>query len=163
MTRTIPERDAFSDPTPLDIRQADRGFTPGTTGLTFLATGIGMLIGVGLSIDDNKRYIQLMRKNKGVVAVEEKLRMMAVGAVLIPIGLAWFAASVQVGRRDPSSSTHVSDLCDNQPNVHYIVPLLVGPVRSLSPCGQYLTVDISRGPSSMESALSWSSYPWLHT
>lgn len=80
---------------PLVFEEA-RGFSPGQGGLAFIGVGIGMVIGVGLNIHENSRYVRVMIAQNGVVAPEERLRMCAVGGCLLPFGLAWFAASASV-------------------------------------------------------------------
>lgn len=64
-----------------------------------------MVVGVIMNIIENGRYIRVMEAQNGVVAPEERLRMCAIGGCLLPIGLAWFAASTS-------------------PSVHWIVPII---------------------------------------
>ncbi|KAK4698668.1 hypothetical protein P7C70_g7605, partial [Phenoliferia sp. Uapishka_3] len=90
------------------VYQEIRGFSQGTAGLPFIAVGIGMMLGIVGAVFDSIRYAQKLRLNGGApLAPEERLGICCVGGILLPISLAWFAASAKA-------------------DVHWIVPTLSG-------------------------------------
>jgi hypothetical protein len=64
-----------------------------------------MLIGVGYSIYDNKRYARIEEEHEGDAPPEARLPPAIIGAVALPIGLFWFAWT-------------------NSPSVHWIVSII---------------------------------------
>ena len=73
------------------VFQQNRGWSQGIGGLAFLGVAIGMLIGVGYSIIDNKRYSRVEREHGGEAPPEARLPPAMAGAVALPIGMFWFA------------------------------------------------------------------------
>ncbi|KAI5481198.1 hypothetical protein MNV49_005633 [Pseudohyphozyma bogoriensis] len=84
-----------------------RGFSTGAAGLPFLAIGVGMFLGLVGIVIDNGGYVKKMQAHGGPLPPEERLRVACVGGILLPISLAWFAASAKG-------------------DVHWIVPTLAG-------------------------------------
>ncbi|KAK9895335.1 putative mfs-multidrug-resistance transporter [Cystobasidium minutum MCA 4210] len=90
------------------VFQQTRGWSPGIGGLAFLGLLVGMMIGVTWTIFiTNPRYIKTAKANGGRAPPETRLQPSLLGAPLLIIGLAWFAAT-----------------CG--PEVHWIVPILSG-------------------------------------
>jgi multidrug resistance protein len=87
------------------VYQQGRGWSPGIGGLAFLGVAVGMLIGVGYSIYDNKRYARIEEEHEGDAPPEARLPPAIIGAVALPIGLFWFAWT-------------------NSPSVHWIVSII---------------------------------------
>jgi MFS transporter, DHA1 family, multidrug resistance protein len=85
----------------------DRGWRSGPAGLPFIAVGIGMLFGMAGTVYDSMLYGKKLSKAGGPLAPEERLRGACVGGVLLPISLAWFAASAK-------------------PSVHWLAPTIAG-------------------------------------
>lgn len=85
----------------------DRGFTPGQAGLPFIAVGIGMLFGMAGTIFASIQYGAKLARTGGPLPAEERLRGACVGAILLPVALAMFAATAS-------------------PNVHWIAPTISG-------------------------------------
>ncbi|PRP84504.1 hypothetical protein PROFUN_05839 [Planoprotostelium fungivorum] len=73
------------------VFQQQRGWTPGIGGLPFLGILVGMLGAIAYSYYEYVRYLKLLAKNGGTVSPEERLPPAIIGAVLLPIGLFWFA------------------------------------------------------------------------
>lgn len=89
------------------VYQQGRGWSPGIGGLAFLGVAVGMLMAVGYSIYDNKRYAALSDKFDGFAPPEARLPLCMVGSVAVPIGLFWFAWT-------------------NYPSIHWIVSIMAG-------------------------------------
>jgi multidrug resistance protein len=87
------------------VYEQGRGWSQGIGGLAFLGVAVGMLIGVGYSIIDNKRYARVEEAHNGEAPPEARLPPAIVGAVALPIGLFWFAWT-------------------NAPSVHWIVSII---------------------------------------
>jgi len=73
------------------VFQQYRGWSPGIGGLAFMGIAVGMLIGVGYAIWDNKRYMRVEDEHDGEAPPEARLPPGMVGCVALPIGLFWFA------------------------------------------------------------------------
>jgi hypothetical protein len=74
------------------VYQQVRGWSQGIGGLPFLGVAIGMMIAVTYTIViDNKRYLKVLNKNGGFAPPEARLPPCQMAAVILPIGLAWFA------------------------------------------------------------------------
>lgn len=72
--------------------QEDRHWNLGVGALPFLGIQIGVVIGVAFIVwNTNTRYKRKMLENGGIPVPEERLIPMMVGAVILPIGLFWFA------------------------------------------------------------------------
>ena len=68
-----------------------RGWNEGVASLPFLSLFIGVIIGaLYVSYTTKTRYARILREN-GRVPPEERLIPMMVGAVVLPVGLFWFA------------------------------------------------------------------------
>lgn len=81
------------------------GWKPGVGGLSFVGIAIGMMASTIGSILDNKRYARVAAKCGGLAPPEARLPPALAGAVLLPIGLFWFAWT-------------------NGTNVHWVVPIM---------------------------------------
>ncbi|EXA31456.1 hypothetical protein BFJ63_vAg17488 [Fusarium oxysporum f. sp. narcissi] len=75
------------------IFQEQRGWSAGTGGLAFIGVAVGMLLGLGCSILDNKRYQNLQKgKYQGAHPPPEvRLPPAIIGALALPVGLFSFA------------------------------------------------------------------------
>lgn len=71
----------------------------------FIGVGVGMVLGVIVNVSMNKRYVRQLIAAGGQLAPEARLPLCCVGGVCLPVGLFWFAWTVQ-------------------PSVHWIVPCL---------------------------------------
>ncbi|OAA55578.1 fluconazole resistance protein 1 [Niveomyces insectorum RCEF 264] len=88
------------------VFQAARGWSPGIGGLAFLGIAVGMTVSVVGAMLDNTRYINVAKSYPGGAAPPEaRLPSAALGSVLLPIGLFWFAWT-------------------NEEPVHWIVPII---------------------------------------
>ncbi|KAI8960185.1 MFS general substrate transporter [Daldinia sp. FL1419] len=87
------------------VFQQNRGWSPGVGGLAFLGIAVGMIVAVLYSIWDNRRYAKTMQAHNGNPPAEARLPPALLGAVLLPIGLFWFAWT-----------------CG--PNIHWIVSII---------------------------------------
>ncbi|KAG5927400.1 hypothetical protein E4U42_002296 [Claviceps africana] len=81
------------------------GWKPGVGGLSFVGIASGMMISTIGTIWDNARYARLAAKHGGVAPPECRLPPALLGAVLLPVGLFWFAWT-------------------NGRNVHWAVPIV---------------------------------------
>ncbi|KAG5981755.1 hypothetical protein E4U55_002584 [Claviceps digitariae] len=81
------------------------GWKPGVGGLSFVGIAAGMMIATVGTIWDNSRYARLAAKHGGVAPPECRLPPALLGAVLLPVGLFWFAWT-------------------NGTNVHWAVPIV---------------------------------------
>jgi hypothetical protein len=63
------------------------GWNQGTNGLAFLGTMVGMLVAIGYTIPDNKRYIRLAEKHRGIASPEARLQPGLIGCIALPVGL----------------------------------------------------------------------------
>lgn len=70
------------------VYQEKRGWNEGQGGLAFLGIAVGMILAVGYSIIENKRYGKLSLEGKA--RPEDRLVCAVVGGVAIPISLFWF-------------------------------------------------------------------------
>ncbi|KAF5365776.1 hypothetical protein D9758_003157 [Tetrapyrgos nigripes] len=90
------------------VFQKHRGWTPGQGGLAFIGVGVGIAMGTCTSSIQNRIYRKAMEKSPSGHAVpEDRLHMAMVGAVLVPVGLFWFAWTAD-------------------PPIHWIVPIIAG-------------------------------------
>ncbi|KAL5603880.1 hypothetical protein FOVSG1_006630 [Fusarium oxysporum f. sp. vasinfectum] len=102
-----------------------RGWSQGISGLSFCGVAVGMLGGVIYCIFDNKRYARVERAHNGQAPPEARLPPTCLAAVLIPIGMFWFAWT-------------------NYPSIHFIVciiasvPFSFGMVMVFLSCQNYL-------------------------
>jgi len=87
------------------VYQQTRGWSQGIGGLAFLGVAVGMLIGVGYAIYDNKRYERVEAEHDGDAPPEARLPPGMIGCVCLPIGLFWFAWT-------------------NGPEIHWIVSII---------------------------------------
>lgn len=72
--------------------QEQRHWNLGVGALPFLGITLGVLIGVAIIVyTSNTRFKQKMIANGGKPIPEERLLPMIIGAILLPIGLFWFA------------------------------------------------------------------------
>jgi len=96
---------AYVHPPP--VFEQGHGFNPGESGLAFLGLIVGMVISVAYIIFYvNPNYVKTAAKSEGGRAPPEtRLPPSIIGAFLLVIGLAWFAAT-------------------DGPSVHWIVPIL---------------------------------------
>jgi len=90
------------------VYQQNRGWSEGVGGLAFLGVAVGMLMAVGYSIWDNKRYLRACAADPdGIAPPEARLPPAIIGGVAIPIGLFWFAWT-------------------NYPSIHWIASIAAG-------------------------------------
>ena len=68
-----------------------RGWSPGIASLPFLSITIGVLLGASIIIYMTKTRFARKMKKHGRVIPEERLPPMIIGAVMLPVGLFWFA------------------------------------------------------------------------
>lgn len=87
------------------VFQQGRGWSQGVGGLAFLGVCVGMLMGVGYSVWDNKRYLRIEDEHDGEAPPEARLPPGIIGSVALPIGLFWFAWT-------------------NSPSIHWIVCII---------------------------------------
>ena len=77
------------------VFQQERGWSEGIGGLAFIGVAVGMLVAVGYTIPDNKRYMkaEAVAKAKGArgAAPEARLPPCLIGSVCLPVGLFIFA------------------------------------------------------------------------
>ncbi|KAF2094808.1 MFS general substrate transporter [Rhizodiscina lignyota] len=75
------------------VYQEGRGWSQGVGGLPFLGVMIGMLLSVTYNIVvDNRRYLRAVEKSPGGFAPPEaRLPPCMIAAIMLPIGLFWFA------------------------------------------------------------------------
>ncbi|KJA27247.1 hypothetical protein HYPSUDRAFT_198515 [Hypholoma sublateritium FD-334 SS-4] len=85
-----------------------RHFTTGQGGLAFLGIGLGIILGISSqSIQDRLYWKSMDASETGRAPPEARLHMAIIGAILVPIGLWWFAWT-------------------SSPTVPWIVPILAG-------------------------------------
>ncbi|KAM5347640.1 hypothetical protein ACJ41O_007464 [Fusarium nematophilum] len=88
------------------VFQIGRGWGPGVGGLSFIGVSVGVLLATAGALYDNKRYALIVSKSKGgIAAPEARLPPALVGAVLVPIGLFWYAWTTY-------------------PSIHWVVPII---------------------------------------
>lgn len=73
------------------VYQQGRGWSPGVGGLAFLGIVVGMMVAVGYTIWDNRRYAKISDEYDGLAPPEARLPPAMIGAILLPIGMFWFA------------------------------------------------------------------------
>ncbi|KAJ1337439.1 MFS transporter DHA1 family multidrug resistance protein [Microdochium nivale] len=73
------------------VYQQGRGWSPGVGGMAFLGVAVGMMFAVGYTIFDNRRYTKISDAYDGLAPPEARLPPALIGAVLLPIGMFWFA------------------------------------------------------------------------
>lgn len=74
------------------VYQEQRGWSEGIGGLPFIGVMIGMLASVLYNlVIDNKRYLKAVDKHNGFAPPEARLPPCQIAAIVIPIGLIWFA------------------------------------------------------------------------
>ena len=72
--------------------QEVRGWNEGVGALPFLSIAIGVVIGVSIIVyTSNTRFKRKLEANGGRPVPEERLIPMIIGAVMLPVGLFWFA------------------------------------------------------------------------
>lgn len=99
------------------------GFSPGTSGLTFLGVGIGMLVGLFITGKLSDRMLKSRAAaNGGQMKPEYRLPLMLPGAFLVPVGFFWYGWSVEA-------------------NVHWIVPILGTVVIGLGLLATFMPVQ----------------------
>ncbi|KAF9066857.1 MFS general substrate transporter [Rhodocollybia butyracea] len=85
-----------------------RGWSAGSTGLSYLGLGAGISLGTATASIQNKFYWRAMDKSpNGRAAPEARLHTAMIGGILVPIGLFWVAWTAD-------------------PPVHWIVPIIGG-------------------------------------
>ena len=84
-----------------------RGWSEGMTGLAFLGILIGILLSAVATFPMYYRYRRRALSTVGRVPPEARLLDTFVGAILLPLGLFWFAWT-------------------NSPSIHWIVPIAAG-------------------------------------
>ncbi|CAL1704107.1 unnamed protein product [Somion occarium] len=90
------------------VFQEHRHFSTGQGGLAFLGVGAGVVIGSALTPIQNRLYWRAMdRSPEGKAPPEARLYLPMFSAIVLPIGLFWFAWTTDLP-------------------VHYIVPILAG-------------------------------------
>ncbi|QPH01820.1 hypothetical protein C2857_006023 [Epichloe festucae Fl1] len=67
------------------------GWKPGVGGLSFVGIAVGMTVSTIGTVVDNSRYTRLAAKHGGVAPPESRLPPALLGALLLPVGLFWFA------------------------------------------------------------------------
>lgn len=87
------------------VFQAGRGWSPGIGGLAFIGVAVGMLFSVAFALFDNRRYQRIANAHGGMAPPEARLLPGIIGAVLLPVGLFWFAWT-------------------NGPEIHWVVPII---------------------------------------
>ena len=91
------------------VFQQERGWSEGVGGLAFIGVAAGMLVAVGYTIPDNKRYMkaEAVAKQNGARGAppEARLPPSLIGSVCLPIGLFIFAWT-------------------NYPSIHWIVCII---------------------------------------
>ncbi|KAI5481610.1 MFS transporter [Pseudohyphozyma bogoriensis] len=87
------------------IFKENRGWTGGLAGLPFLGIGVGNCLAVLINFYVNKAYGRALIKAGGSLPPEARLPSCILGGVCVPIGLFWFAWTVQ-------------------PSVHFMVPIV---------------------------------------
>ncbi|KAK2752859.1 hypothetical protein FQN54_008012 [Arachnomyces sp. PD_36] len=73
------------------VYQEGRGWSQGVGGLAFIGVAVGMLLGIIVTIYDNKRYNRAAENSGGAAPPEERLPPMMVGGIVLPVGLFIFA------------------------------------------------------------------------
>lgn len=68
-----------------------RGWSPVTASLPFLGLFVGVICALGINLGNQPRYIRKCRAAQGKPVPEARLPPLAVGAILMVIGLFWFA------------------------------------------------------------------------
>lgn len=107
------------------VFQEKRHWAQQIASLAFVPLAIGIILGGLYNFWDNKRYAQISTQHNGEAPPEARLPPAILGAVLLPIGLFWFAWS-------------------SQPSVHWIVPMFGAAIFGASmmliflPCMNYL-------------------------
>ncbi|KAL8824766.1 MAG: hypothetical protein Q9191_004830 [Dirinaria sp. TL-2023a] len=91
------------------VFQQERGWSEGVGGLAFIGVAVGMLVAVGYTIPDNKRYMraEAVAKANGARGAppEARLPPSLIGSVCLPVGLFIFAWT-------------------NSPSIHWIVCII---------------------------------------
>ncbi|KIJ55217.1 hypothetical protein M422DRAFT_57770 [Sphaerobolus stellatus SS14] len=79
-----------------DLFSQTYGWGPGISGLAYLGPGIGLLASTSLGAWlMTKIYNRLTARNGGVSKPEFRIPSMAIGTVLVPVGLLWYGWSAQ--------------------------------------------------------------------
>ncbi|GAB1212152.1 hypothetical protein ATERTT37_001282 [Aspergillus terreus] len=73
------------------VYQEGRGWSQGVGGLAFIGVAVGMVLGILLTIIDNKRYNRAAAECGGAAPPEERLPPTMLGATVLPVGLFIFA------------------------------------------------------------------------
>lgn len=84
------------------VYQQQRGWSPGIGGLAFLGLAVGMIIGLGYTIYDNKRYTKLGKQ----ATPESRLPPALIGALVLPASMFAFAWT-------------------NSPNIHWSASIIL--------------------------------------
>ncbi|KEF52394.1 uncharacterized protein A1O9_11635 [Exophiala aquamarina CBS 119918] len=75
------------------VYEQGRGWSAGQGGLPFLGVMIGIFLGTGYAVFDNKRYVRVQEAHRGFAPPEARLPLCMVSSVALPIGMFWFAFS----------------------------------------------------------------------
>jgi multidrug resistance protein len=73
------------------VFQEYRGWNQGVGALAFLGVMVGMMLAVIVGIFDNRRYLKETDRAGGRAAPEVRLPPTLVAAIIVPLGLFWFA------------------------------------------------------------------------
>ena len=75
------------------VYEQGRGWSAGQGGLPFLGVMVGIFIGTGYAVFDNKRFVRVQERHNGFAPPEARLPLCMVSSVALPIGMFWFAFS----------------------------------------------------------------------
>ncbi|KAJ3496269.1 hypothetical protein NLG97_g2783 [Lecanicillium saksenae] len=88
------------------VFQLGRGWSSGIGGLAFIGIAVGMISATLYAVFDNRRYMRVAATYpNGMAPPEARLPPALIGAVLLPVGLFWFAWT-------------------NGPEIHWAVPIV---------------------------------------
>ncbi|KAL8286137.1 hypothetical protein RQP46_004625 [Phenoliferia psychrophenolica] len=69
------------------VFEVNRGFSPGSEGLTFIGLWLGMVGGIIINVFVNQQYQRDLKANGGSLPPEARIPIMSLGACLLPLGL----------------------------------------------------------------------------
>lgn len=75
------------------VYEQGRGWSAGQGGLPFLGVMVGIFIGTGYAVFDNKRFVRVQELHRGFAPPEARLPLCMVSSFALPIGMFWFAFS----------------------------------------------------------------------